>query len=990
LALLVLLPISILIALPRRDTRRNKNLHLANRGNPIRRLPGRNPVLSMLIRCGLLTSIVLALAGMQTVRFNNKLAVAFLIDASDSIGAIGKDQATQYVRDALRQMRLDGNDQAAVVVFGADAQIERSLSIARDLPTLGTQVRAGGSNIDSAIRLGLSLLPSDAARRIVLISDGKATAGDADAAARLVRAANARLDVVPMKSLQGADAAIERVETAQRATIGQTIPLNISVRSNTAQRAQLTVYSGPDIVSQQVVDLAVGLNQFAVRATTTRAGYSAFRVQLTPERDTIAQNNTYAASVIVAGPPRVLIVNQPQNNVDETTSLKTALTAAGINYEETTPRGMPSEIQTLSAYQALVLVNVPARELSVRAMTSIQSYVRDIGGGLVAIGGPNSFGVGGYFKTPLEDTLPIESQVKDPKRFPSVAMMIVMDKSGSMGIKENGVEKMRIADEAAARVAEMANDDDELTVMAFDTTPVDVIGPFQGRDRARNIPRILQIATGGGGIYVYESLQEAYRIIRDSQKLTKFVILLSDGNDSEHQPGSRELVRKMRDEGIVLTVVAIGDGSDISFLKDIARIGEGRYHFTDRASNLPTIFTEETAIAQRSYIVEDALAPKIAGSSPIMNGISSVPPLLGYIAASPKPSAQVILKGGVNEDPILSAWQYGLGRSVAFTSDATGRWGKSWVTWSDFPKFWAQAIRWTVLDRSEGAIQARVTQHGDQTTISAELPATRTSDDIKLTATVIDSEGQSKQVELSQVAPGRFEAEAALDQSGAYFVRVAPSITTTESLTDTSDITRTAIDAATVAWVKPYSPEYLPTNENGEDNLKAWAQLGGGGVLVSPAQAFDLSAPAAASRTDLSMLLMTIAIILLPFDIGIRRIAVSLRKLIARILGRDVVLQMAPAGGASRGATMAAASSRLMSAKQRTSQTASTSSRAPRAADMSAANRARAQAANAAMGDAERERRSERKPQAPTKTNSAATTAELLKRKRKQQDGDAK
>ena len=981
LALLVLIPLSIFIALPRfrrirsqrADVGRLKaNSQLASHNY----LLNRNAIASLVVRCALITCVVLALAGIQSVQFNNKLSVAFLIDASDSVGSAGKDTAAQWVRDAMSAMRIDGNDQSAVVVFGADAQIERNLNAIKDLAPLGTAVAAGGTNIEQAIRLGISLLPNDSAKRLVLLSDGKPTSGDADAASRLARAVNARLDVVPIPSTQGPDAAVERVDAPQRASVGQSIPLQIAVRSNVVQNAKLTVFSGPDTVAEQQVSLNVGINNFTIRATATRAGFSSFRVQLVPERDITVQNNSLAASVIVGGPPRVLIVSSPPSagtsvgsarTVDEVGALKGALTASGINFEESTPRAMPSEIQSLAGYQAVVLANVPARDLSLRTMFSLQSYVRDIGGGLITIGGPNSYGVGGYFKTPLEDTLPIESQVKDPKRFPSVSIVIVMDKSGSMGIKENGVEKMRIADEAAARVAELANEDDEITVIAFDTEPVDVIGPFAGRDRAKQIPKILSIATGGGGIYIYESLVEAQKVMRQSNKLTKFVILLADGNDSEHQPNAREVARAMRNEGVVMSVVAIGDGTDVPFLKDMARIGEGRFHLTDRAANLPTIFTEETAIAQRSYIVEDPFFAKLGATSPIMNGIDSVPQLLGYIASVPKPSAQVILKTQ-NDDPLLATWQYGLGRAVSFTSDVTGRWGKEWVVWKDLPKFLAQTIRWTVLDRNESQVQARVVQRNDQTSIVADIPGIKADDDYRLTATIIDSDGKTAQVPLAQTAPGRFEADAPLDQPGSYFVRVAS----------------TAGDESTVAYVKPYSPEYNPT-AGGEDLLKAWAKLGGGEVLTSPAQAFDLNVPAAASRTDLSMLFLTLAALLLPLDIGVRRIAISLRKALARLLPQVAreSLVMASASPASL--------NRLSNAKLRGS-TAARSAAQPRAAATS--NRANLMASSATVGKPAANDQMAKPEDSPAKEESppilqpaqqsSATAAELLRRKKKQ------
>ncbi|MCL5998262.1 MAG: VWA domain-containing protein [Chloroflexi bacterium] len=974
LALLVLLPISALIALPRLRRQRGK-------GGA--RLAPTHAWAGLLIRSLLLLCIVFSLAGMQSVTYNSKLAVAFLVDVSDSIRASGRDAALQFVRQALGAMRLDGSDKAAVVVFGADAQVERSLSSAKDLTPIGTQVRVAGTNVESAIRLGLSLLPTDYAKRLVLLSDGKQTVGDADSAARLVRAVNARLDVVTLQVAAGSDAAIERIDAPQRASVGQIIPLQIVVRSNAAMRAQLTVFAGPDLVTQESVNLVVGLNEFSVRANATRSGFSAFRVQIAPEQDTVPQNDTLSASVIIGGPPRVLLVAMPPapspNDqtvvVDETSALKTALGAAGILFDETTPRAMPSEIQSLATYQAVILVNVPARELSLRAMYSLQSYVRDTGGGLVAVGGPSSYGVGGYFKTPLEETLPVETQIKDPRRFPSVSMVIVMDKSGSMSVQENGVLKMRLAAEAAARAAEMINDDDEITVIGFDTEMVDLIGPFTGRERVQYIPRILSIAPGGGGIYVFESLTEARRIVAKSNRLTKFIILLADGNDSERQDGVRDMVKQMRAEDVTLSVVAIGDGTDVNFLKDIARIGGGRFHMTDKAANLPTIFTEETALAQRSYIVEQNFFPKQGAGSPILNGITAMPQLLGYVATSAKPAAQVVLK--VNEtDPLLATWQYGLGRVVAFTSDATGRWAKSWVAWQEFPKFWAQAVRWTILDRADTGVEAKITQQADQTMIEADLPPARTEENAKLTATLIDSEGKSQQIPLVQTAPGHYETPAYLDQPGAYFVRIESSTPVTGSQAGaqagTQPVTETLKIERTLAWVKPYSAEYAPSTGGG-DAMDAWAALGGGTQLANPAQAFELNVPVAASRTDLFPWLMALAALLLPFDIGVRRIAVSFRKLLG--LGRRE-LAMA---SLERGGRM----SQLMQAKTRGTQTQEPVSLFDRSPRRGQPAPPWVQPGNPAVTE---DSAQEQEPESPSQAG--ATASELLRRRRRAADAE--
>lgn len=970
LALLLLIPLSILIAWPRLAQRRRVAALAGARpvaGGPASRsglIWDRHTVIGALVRCGLIALIALAMAGAQLVTLNRRLSVVFLVDASDSVGAEGRDLAADFVADALRSMRPAGQregplDSAAVVVFGADAQIERAMTGLRDLQPFGAQVRSGGTNVENAVRLGLSLLPNDTARRLVLLSDGLPTSGDAEAAARLARAANARLDVVALPSTTGPDAAIERLDVPQRASAGQVIPVQVVVRSSLAQRAQLTLFAGPDLVGQQDVNLLVGQNTFSIRVTAARAGLSAIRASLSVPQDGIPQNNTLSAAIVVGGPPRILLVAGAPGRgaADEVAPLKAALRAAEIAFDETTAGAMPTEIQSLAEYQSLVLANVPARDLSQRAMFSIQSYVRDIGGGLVVIGGPNSYGVGGYFKTPLEETLPVEMQVRDPKRFPSIAMVIVMDKSGSMGALENGAQKMRLAAEAAARAVELLNEDDEVTVIAFDTLPVDVIGPFNGRDRAAYIPRIVRIGVGGGGIYIKESLDEAARVLAPTTRLTKFVILLADGSDSEHQPGARELVAQMRARNITLSVVAIGDGSDVPFLRDIARIGEGRFHLTNRAANLPNIFTEETALAQRSYIIEEPFFPKLGAASPILAGISAVPQLRGYVASTPKPSAQVILRAS-ETDPLLATWQYGLGRAVAFTSDATTRWGQPWVNWAEYPRFWAQAIRWTILDRLDSGAQAKVTSRGDRAVIEADLPAARAAqaNEARLRATLIDADGITQTVPMVQTAPGHFEVDAPLTLPGAYLVRV-------ESLDAAGEAT---LERA-IPYARPYSAEYAPAAASGQSALEAWASLGGGARLTMPAQAFELNVPAAAARTDLFPILMLFATLLLPFDVAARRIVISVPGLLERLFARrrGLAPQMALANTERMG--------RLMAAKRKTVTSADAPVEAPlgRASLRAELQRLREQPAQYAI---------EEGAEAPPPAVNAA--AELLRRRR--------
>jgi len=541
---------------------------------------------------------------------------------------------------------------------------------------------------------------------------------------------------------------------------------------------------------------------------------------------------------------------------------------------ESTPGALASDLASLAEYGAVVLVDTPAQSLSPRALSSLQSYVRDLGGGLVAVGGPHAYGVGGWYGTPLEETLPVEMTIHDPERFPPMSIVVVIDKSGSMAVQEGAdsghpVQKIRLAGEAAARVAELITDLDEITVIAFDDRPADVIGPLPGSQREEVIDRVIRLQAGGGGIYVREGLQEALRYLADSDRLVRHIILLADGSDSEHQQGVRELVEEeIAAQNITLSTVAIGAGQDLRFLEEIAALGNGRYHFTDQAANLPVIFAEETQLAMRSYIVEEPFYPQQTSPSPILTGIEAVPQLAGYVATTAKPASRVILSTHQN-DPLLAAWQYGLGRAVAWTSDATGRWAQRWVAWEGFSRFWAQAVRWTVVEQTDVPVEVTVILEGEEAhvTVDAVDESGAFVNGLDASVSVVGPEGEPMLVELAQTAPGRYEGTFVPQEEGAYLMRLtAPPMGGEEAV------------ALTTGWVMGYSPEYAAL-EGDPTYLARLAERGGGAVLEEPAGALAHTLRGEGTTRDLWPYLLGLAALLLPFDVGVRRLALGRRDL---------------------------------------------------------------------------------------------------------------
>lgn len=818
--------------------------------------------------------IVLSLAGAQFVRGGDELAVVFLVDVSDSVPDAERERALDFVGRALEAMRP--GDQAALILFGADALVERLMEAGG--PATGSGGGALGpvtsipdthqTDLEGAIRLGLALFPAGPARRMVILSDGRPTLGRAEQAVRLAYAQSVRVDVVPLFSSLAGEAWLSELDAPTRLHQGEEFTLSVTAHAIANVEAVLTVLAGGRVVARQQVHLNPGSNTFAVPLVAGDPGFTPLRASLAPATDVYAQNNSLSAFTLVEGPPRVLIVSPLSQEAGAGGYLPAALAAAGLEVEERTPGALGSDPAALASYGSIVLVDTPAQAFSPRALAALQSYVRDLGGGLVAVGGPRAYGVGGWYATPLEEILPVEMTIQAPERFPPMSIVVVIDKSGSMAAQEGGVQKIRLAGEAAARVAELITDLDQITVIAFDDRPADVVGPLPGSQRQEVIDRVIRLQAGGGGIYVREGLKAALGCLADSDHPVRHILLLADGSDAEHQGGVRELVREQfaaRD--VTLSTVAIGSGADVRFLEEIAALGRGRFHFTDRAVDLPVIFAQETQLAMRTYVVEEPFYPRQASPSPILTGVEAVPQLGGYVATAPKPASRVILVTH-QDDPLLAAWQYGLGRAVAWTSDAGAGWARRWVEWDGFPRFWAQVVRWTALEQADLPVEVAVALEGEmaRVTVDAMDPAGGFVDGLETSVNVVGPEGETTRVELAQTAPGRYEGTFAPQAEGAYLMRLVGSLGERE------------VVALTSGWVKGYSPEYAAL-EGHAGYLARLAELGGGGVLEQPALAFAHTLQGRGIARDLRPYLLGLAALLLPFDVGLRRLTLRWRDL---------------------------------------------------------------------------------------------------------------
>ncbi|HEX9374414.1 MAG TPA: FixH family protein, partial [Roseiflexaceae bacterium] len=811
---------------------------------------------SLLLRTVLIAVLVMALAGARLVRGVDDLTTVFLIDSSDSVSPSARGQAEAFVQEALKTMRQ--NDRAAVVVFGENALVERAPSDERTLGRLTSAPVAARTNIQDAIQLGLALLPADTEKRLVLLSDGGENSGHALEAARIATARGVPIDYVDLSAPSGgSEALIAGLDAPTNVRQGQQFELVATVESNIAQAARLRIFGDEKVLLEQNVQLQPGQNRFSLKVDAKGQGFQRYRAQIEPQNDVRAQNNQADAIVRVGGAAKVLLV---EGQPGEGRVLKDALAAANVTAETTAPEAMPADLTGLGDYEAVVLINVPARALPVKLVANLPAYVRELGKGLIMIGGDRSYGVGGYSHTPIEEALPVYMDVRDRQERPDLALIFIIDKSGSMNAchcsgpnrqtaqpRQGGTPKIDIAKDAVIQASAVLGKRDTIGIVAFDQGAHWALPATRGPT-----PDTVQSAVSPllpeGQTNVRAGLQAAEEALNNTNAKIKHAILLTDG--WSRGGDNLDIAQRMHDEGITLSVIAAGSGS-ADYLKRIAETGGGRYYPAQDMEEVPQIFVQETITAVGNYLIEEPFTPKYAASSPILEGLDKgLPPLYGYNGTTVKETAATVLSG-VDDAPVLAQWQYGLGRAVAWTSDAKGKWAKDWVRWPEFPRFAAQLVQWVVPNATTGGLNTTIRSEGAQTVIDvkAQDASGKPQEGLQMRAGLVGAGGFSQAVTLSQVAPGEYRASIASPIQGTYLVQIAGA-------QDGQVVTQ-----ETAGMVVPYSSEY----RQGQSNpalLDALARASGGARITRPAEGFAHTLRDVSRAQEIALPLLLLALLL--------------------------------------------------------------------------------------------------------------------------------
>jgi len=777
--------------------------------------------------------LVFALAGPYILLPIKEEQILFMVDRSASMNGTDGEMAN-FIEESLQSKKDE--QLAGIYSFSSTLQTEAILSNSlKEVPKFTNIEATDQTNIEQSLQLASGIVNSKKATRLVLLTDGNETKGNALEFATKFKGSNISVDVVPFHQPVSTDVSLKSFVTPQVAYVGEQQQLVTEVHATAASKGELLLYENDKLVHREAVELAQGSNVFTYKHTATAEGLVKYEAVVQVEQDAIFENNKLTSVTMVQSEPHLLIVN----GYDSASPIAAALGRQSISFDVVDAQSLPNELSSYLQYNAIIFDNVPGHLVGEAKMNVIEQAVKNFGVGFTMVGGENSFGLGGYFKTPIETLLPVEMEIKGKEQLPSLGLVIVLDRSGSMY-----GSKLELAKEAAARSVEMLRDEDTLGFIAFDDRPWEIIetGPLNNKEEA--VDTILSV-TPGGGTEIYGSLASAYENLADLKLQRKHIILLTDG---QSQSGNYEdLIAEGKENGVTLSTVAIGQDADANLLEALSEMGTGRFYDVVDEQTIPSILSRETAMISRTYIEDNPFYPTIYNASGwntlFANG---VPQMNAYIGTTAKQGASVIAESE-KEDPVLAQWQYGLGKTFAFTSDSTGKWTGDWARWQDWGTFWQTLISQMLPSYNDVAYDVRLESDG------SFVITDPTNEAAFLDVVAVNEAGEELETQLEAISASQIRAVVQAEP-GLIFFRIADE--------------NQAIFQAGISV--PYSAEYelRPVNDKLVEEL---TKQTGGSVLKEPKEVFREFTKKGADRQNIATWLILAGMLLFFIDITIRR-----------------------------------------------------------------------------------------------------------------------
>ena len=804
---------------------------------------------SHLLRHVLIILTALAFAGVSVLTASPDRSAWLVLDLSASAN---EEEVLSLANQALGE--AGESRKTGVIVFGRHAAVEKSIGSFAAFQEIHAAVDRSGSDLGEALELASALLPTDANGGIAVIADPAVTGVEEWLASN---------PSVPVNTLQiseksGPDAQVTEIQIPATLYQGQKYTTLVTVHSNTASEATLLLSENRETPETRKVTLRKGENTFAFESVADRAGVIPCEAQILMEGDTVSANNLAGAYTVVAGEMNVLLA---EGKSGEGTELKKMLESAGMKVRVLPASMLSDQASDLWAYHTVALVNVDAAQLSDGQVRALDEAVRSLGVGLAVFGGDDSYALGGYRGSDLEKLLPVTIDVKNKQDLPTTALIICIDKSGSMADETWGVSRLQLAREAACSALEVLNPRDSAGVIAFDDAGKWVVPLSPVTDAAAMQEQIRTIRLGGGTAF-FSALKMAQEALQKVNAQYKHVIFLTDGEAGD--TGYEEVVKEMTQQGITVTTVAVGEGADTAGMRKLAELGNGRMYYAGPFDSLPKIFTKETMMIAGAYVQNRTFTPVVTDET--MTDFEGFPALDGYLATTEKPLATVSLASD-REDPVLAWWQYGAGKVAAWTSDVQGAWTASFLSWSEAPAFFGGIVSFVLRVQQPGG---KANLEDGKLSFRAEAEEELLSRAAKAEAEILRPDGTKETVPLSQVSAKTFEAAADTAQAGAYGVHV--------TLWDRLGNELLSSDSgAVLSWSREYdlrsnSAFLSESATESEGVLARLSEQTGGKSLESAEGLLSFRDTSARKRRDLTWILALLAGLLFLFDVAQRRL----------------------------------------------------------------------------------------------------------------------
>ncbi|KPJ51650.1 MAG: hypothetical protein AMS16_07635, partial [Planctomycetes bacterium DG_58] len=713
------------------------------------------------------------------------------------------------------------------------------------------------TNLEKGLSLAAAMLPEENQGKIVLISDGTQTEGSLLSVLDDLKARDITVDVLPIEYAYTDEVWLEKLELPRRVKIGETYEASVILSSRSAGRGKLTLRENGRIIYQDNVDYNAGKNRYLMPLYLRQPGYYEYvaTVEAPAGKDGRRENNTAINYIYLKGEGKVLVVTDPEGDERDWQLLLASLKKAERAVEVVNAYEFPRDALSLLPFDCVIFVNAPADAFDVVQLRAVRDAVYNSGIGFLMVGGKNSFGPGGYNRTPAEEALPVSMDIHQRKVLPKGALVIILH---TCEFAEGNTWGKRIAKEAMRVLGAQ----DEIGILCFDWSGGEkwLFELTPAAEYERLVTLVNQAQIGDMPSFA-TTMKLGLEGLKKSDAATKHMIIISDGDPSRPPP---KLLQEFIDAKVSISTVGINPHSpqDVKVLQLIAGATGGRFYFPKNPNQLPSIFIKEAKTLRRSMIQNKTFVPQEEFPSDILKGIEAVPELRGYVLTTPKPRSETILKGPETEDldPVLATWRYGLGKTAAWTSDLSPNWAAAWVQWDKYHAFVKQLV--TDISRTERPSDLYMQSFAEGNTGVIVVEDYHKEDTfLEVEAQVAGGRRKLSKLRLKQVAPRRYQGEFPLWGRGRYQV-IATAVGGGRN------------DRAVGGFVVPYSPEYLRFRSN-PIVLGQIAEKTGGKMLTGDEEGEDIFTkerkPHASSRSIIDWFLLAL-VCLIPLDVGVRRV----------------------------------------------------------------------------------------------------------------------